>query len=125
MPIVITSGGFKKAMSSAPRWTVLPAMFWLLEGVYSAWMLFIYGTDTQSADLIATAVVAISALVAGAYRYFRISDERQRQQTKWFLGGLAIALIGFTVSDAYVRSLGMMTGAPAPDQVAIPWLIQT
>jgi signal transduction histidine kinase len=108
-----------------PRWTVLPAAIWFVESVYSAWMLFVDGVDTQVADLVATAVVVTSALVSQAYRYFRISDDRQRQQTKWFLGGLGVALLGFTLGDALVRSTGMMSGTLPPREVAIPWLIQT
>ena len=60
-----------------PRWTIIVAAAWLIEGVYSGWQLFVNGVDTQLEDTIATAVVALAAVVAQGYRYVRVSDERQ------------------------------------------------
>jgi len=52
-----------------------------------------------------------SGLAAQVYRYLHISTPTQRQQTKWVLYGLLIALAGYFISDlpSYVPALEQLT----------------
>ena len=82
-----------------PRWTRWVALVWI------AWLLPRYwipdwppsGTDTWLA--VPNTIVWLSALGVAVYgqlyRYRRVSNQVQRQQTKWAVFGIAIALTGF------------------------------
>ena len=108
-----------------PRWTIVCAVAWLLEGLYSLWQYLTFGVDSQQADLIATGAVVVTAAIAQGYRYWRVSDALQQQQTKWFLGGLGIAFVGFMVGDAIARANNLMVDGGPPERIALPWLLQT
>lgn len=108
-----------------PRWTIVCAVAWLLGGFYSLSQYLAFGVDSQEADLIATGMVVVTALIAQAYRYWRVSDPLQQHQTKWFLGGLGIAFLGFVVGDAIARANNLMVDGGPPERVALPWLLQT
>ena len=108
-----------------PRWTIVFAAAWLLEGLYSLSQYLTFGVDSQEADLIATGMVAVTAFVAQAYRYWRVSDTLQQQQTKWFVGGLGVAFMGFVGGDAIARANNLMVDGGPPERIALPWLLQT
>jgi hypothetical protein len=92
-----------------PRWTIVCAAAWLLEELWSTWQYLAFGVDSQLGDLLATLMVVVPAVIAQAYRYWRVSNELERHQTKWFLGGLGTAFLGFVLGDALVRANGLMT----------------
>ena len=89
-----------------PRWTLWPA---LLYGVafFGLWNFTPFGPPSWPPLLFNAAVVVVwgSFLVAQLYRYARVSDATQRQQTKWVVFGVAVAIVGtlttiFTVGAA-------------------------
>ena len=89
-----------------PRWTRWLA---LLYGVafFGLWNFTPYGPTSWPPLLFNASVLAVwcSFPVAQIYRYARVSDRIQRQQTKWVVFGVAIAIAGalgtiFTVGAA-------------------------
>jgi hypothetical protein len=89
-----------------PRWTHWLA---LLYGVafFGLWNFTPFGPPSWPPLLFNAAVVVVwgSFLVAQLYRYARVSDATQRQQTKWVVFGVAVAIVGtlttiFTVGAA-------------------------
>jgi hypothetical protein len=92
--------------SFVPRWT---RWLGLLYGVafFGLWNFTPFGPESWPPLLFGTAVVSVwgSFLGAQVYRYARVSDTTQRQQTKWVVFGVAAALAGalttiFTVGAA-------------------------
>jgi len=96
-----------------PRWTRWVALVWI------AWLLPRYwfpdwppsGSDTWLAwpNLVVWSGALGAVVYAQTYRYRRISNRVQRQQTKWVVFGIAMALTGFFGVNLTVSSI-----APAP-----------
>ena len=97
-----------------PRWTRWVALVWI------AWLLPRYwfpdwppsGSDTwlawpNSAVWLGALGTAVYAQV---YRYRRVSNRVQRQQTKWVVFGIGMALTGFLSVNVVVSAVGL----PAP-----------
>ena len=89
----------------APRWTRWMAICWLLFS--GSWLFTPFGPPTWPPALFNAVVLVLwgSFLVAQVYRYARVSDAAQRQQTKWVVFGVAVAVAGvlttiFTVGAA-------------------------
>ena len=89
-----------------PRWTRWLA---LIYGVFffGLWNFTPFGPLSWPPPLFTAAVVAVwgSFLMAQIYRYARVSDRTERQQTKWVVFGVAVAIVGtlatiFTVEAA-------------------------
>src|SRR5829696_838961 len=78
-----------------PRWTLWLA---LLYGVafFGLWNFTPFGPPSWPPLLFNAAVLMVwgSFLVAQMYRYARVSDRTQRQQTKWVVFGVAVAMTG-------------------------------
>ena len=88
-----------------PRWTRWLAICWVL--FLGLWNFTPYGPLTWPPLLFNAAIVVLwgSFPVAQIYRYARVSDPIQRQQTKWVVFGVAVAVAGalttiFTVEAA-------------------------
>src|SRR5918992_576335 len=88
-----------------PRWTRWLAICWVL--FLGLWNFTPYGPLTWPPLLFNAAVLVLwgSFPVAQIYRYARVSDPIQRQQTKWVVFGVAVAVAGalttiFTVEAA-------------------------
>ena len=88
-----------------PRWTRWLAICWVL--FLGLWNFTPYGPLTWPPLLFNAAIVVLwgSFPVAQVYRYARVSDPIQRQQTKWVVFGVAVAVAGalttlFTVGAA-------------------------
>jgi hypothetical protein len=88
-----------------PRWTRWMALCWVLFS--GSWIFTPFGPPTWPPVLFNVAVLVLwgSFLVAQVYRYSRVSDRAQRQQTKWVVFGVAVAVAGvlttiFTVGAA-------------------------
>ena len=88
-----------------PRWTRWMALCWTI--FLTLWNFTPFGPLTWPPLLFNAAVLVLwgSFPVAQLYRYARVSDATQRQQTKWVVFGVAVALVGalttiFTVGAA-------------------------
>ncbi len=89
----------------APRWTRWLAVCWVLFS--GSWLFTPFGPPSWPPALFNVVVLVLwgSFLVAQVYRYWRVSDAVQRQQTKWVVFGVAVAVGGvlttiFTVGAA-------------------------
>ncbi len=84
----------------APRWTRLLALLWVLWNVY--W-LFSTGIIVTPGPWLLTYLVLLGlGIVAQVYRYRRLSNTIQRQQTRWAVYGFTMAIGAFlllAVSD--------------------------
>jgi len=88
-----------------PRWTRWLALCWVL--FVGTWIFTPFGPPTWPLPLFNVAILILwgSFPVAQVYRYVRTSDHTQRQQTKWVVFGVAVAVAGtlttiFTVGAA-------------------------
>jgi hypothetical protein len=88
-----------------PRWTRWLALCWVL--FLTSWNFTPFGPPSWPPSLFNAAVLVLwgSFPVAQLYRYARVSDRTQRQQTKWVVFGVAVAVVGvlttiFTVGAA-------------------------
>ena len=96
-----------------PRWTRWVALVWII------WLLPRYwfpnwppsGSDTWLAwpNLVVWLGALGTAVYAQVYRYRRVSSQVQRQQIKWVVFGIAMALTGFLSVNMAVSA-----AAPAP-----------
>ncbi len=71
-----------------PRWSVIVVLFWIVQAV------FFGAIDALPPPLFAAELLLIwgSTLAVQVYRYRRVSDATQRQQTKWVLFGFALGV---------------------------------
>jgi hypothetical protein len=78
-----------------PRWTRWGV---LVVGLYEVWYVF-FSNEGQGSGLGSLVFAALLLGLVGlqVYRYRRVSIYRERQQTKWVVFGLAIALGGFAL----------------------------
>jgi hypothetical protein len=88
-----------------PRWTRWLALCWVLFS--GSWIFTPFGPPSWPPLLFNGAILVLwgSFPVAQVYRYARVSDATQRQQTKWVVFGVAVAVVGvlttiFTVGAA-------------------------
>ena len=76
-----------------PRWTRLIALFWILWNVY--WLISTGFLSNPGPWLLSFLVLLGFGILVQIYRYRRISNAIQRQQTKWAVYGFSIAILGF------------------------------
>jgi len=78
-----------------PRWTRWMALLYGV-GFFGLWTFTPFGPPTWPPLLfnVALLVVWCSFPVAQLYRYARVSNRTQRQQTKWVVFGVAVAIAG-------------------------------
>ena len=88
-----------------PRWTRWLALCWVL--FCGTWIFTPFGPPSWPLPIFNVAILILwgSFPVAQIYRYVRTSDRTQRQQTKWVVFGVAVAVAGtlttiFTVGAA-------------------------
>src|SRR5215216_7994703 len=88
-----------------PRWTRWLALCWVL--FCGTWIFTPFGPPSWPLPIFNVAILILwgSFPVAQLYRYVRASDRTQRQQTKWVVFGVAVAIAGtlrtiFTVGAA-------------------------
>jgi hypothetical protein len=96
-----------------PRWTRWLALCWVLFS--GTWLFTPFGPPTWPLPIFNVTVLVLwgSFLVAQLYRYARVSDATQRQQTKWVVFGVAVAVSG---GLATIFTLGAAIDLP-PKQV--------
>ena len=101
-----------------PRWTRWLALCWVLFS--GSWVFTPFGPPTWPLPLFNMVVLVLwgSFLVAQLYRYLRVSDATQRQQTKWVVFGIAVAVAGVL---ATIFSVGAAIDLP-PEQVGAKML---
>jgi hypothetical protein len=80
-----------------PRWTQWSVLVFVL---YEVWYVFL--TNAYLGQLDGVIALVFATLILGlvglqVYRYQRVSTFRERQQTKWVVFGLAVALGGFAL----------------------------
>jgi len=98
----------------APCWTRWLAFCWVL--FVSSWILTpSFGPPSWPPALFSVAILVLwgSFPVAQLYRYARVSDATQRQQTKWVVFGVAVAVVGVL---ATIFTLGAAVDLP-PERV--------
>ncbi len=81
-----------------PRWTGWSVLVYVL---YEVWYVFLstaYLGQLAGVGSLVFAVLILGLVGLQIYRYRRVSTFRERQQTKWVVFGLAVALGGFAVS---------------------------
>src|SRR5258707_13539009 len=86
------SGGFVPGWTG---WSVLVYVF------YEVWYVFLstaYLGQLAGVGSLVFAVLILGLVGLQFYRYRRVSTFRERQQTKWVVFGLALALAAFAVS---------------------------
>ena len=88
-----------------PRWTRWLALCWVL--FVGSWVFTPFGPPTWPLFLFNVSILVLwgSFPMAQLYRYVRVSDATQRQQTKWVVFGVSVAVAGvlttiFTVGAA-------------------------
>jgi hypothetical protein len=96
-----------------PRWTRWLAFCWVL--FIGTWGFTPFGPPTWPPFLFSVSVLVLwgSFPVAQIYRYARVSDATQRQQTKWVVFGVGVAVSG---GLATIFTLGAAIDLP-PEQV--------
>ncbi len=96
-----------------PRWTRWLA---LIYGVFffGLWTFTPFGPESWPPPLFSAAVLAVwgSFPVAQIYRYARISSQTERQQTKWVVFGVAVAVAG---TLATIFTIGAAVDLPPRD----------
>src|SRR5215212_3800816 len=77
-----------------PRWTRWLALCWVL--FVGTWIFTPFGPPSWPLPIFNVAILILwgSFPVAQIYRYVRTSDRTQRQQTKWVVFGVAVAVAG-------------------------------
>jgi signal transduction histidine kinase len=87
----------------APRWMVVPGALFVAA---SAWSFFPtperIGVATGALDALFLLVVLVAAISAQVYRYRRVSGPTEREQTKWFVYGLGVAMVGFIALNIFL-----------------------
>jgi len=96
-----------------PRWTRWLA---LIYGVFffGLWTFTPFGPESWPPLLFSAAILTVwgSFPVAQIYRYARISDRTERQQTKWVVFGVAVAIVG---TLATIFTIGAAVDLPPRD----------
>ncbi len=110
-----------------PRWTRWAALAWL--AFYSSFTLlhaFLAPERWPPALYLAVVVVLWGTFpVAQVYRYRRVSDLAQRQQTKWVAYGITMAIAGLLVTWIALAVLnGGLWSGPPPTEVGAVLFIQ-
>lgn len=85
-----------------PRWTRFPAAvlgIWYVASILFPTAPFNPEQIPQPVTLLLLLTCGGAAVFAQVYRYRRVSTPVQRQQTKWVLYGIVIAILGFTGAE--------------------------
>jgi hypothetical protein len=94
----------------APRWTRWLLACWI---AYWGYTNLISGSILTGSGLIDFLILfgfLVSVVAIQVYRYRRVSTPRQRQQTKWVVYGISLALVGFVFSITVGFGLGLDLG---------------
>jgi len=94
-----------------PRWTRWVALAWLAWQIPKYWVPTWPGLNTWTIwlDVVVWLVALVAVVFGQIYRYRRVSNAVQRQQTKWVVFGIAAALLGYMSTNLVLDVV-----APAP-----------
>jgi serine/threonine protein kinase len=96
-----------------PRWSRWVALVWALLTVS---ILTFFGAPdgwSAAAQGIAAVLWIAPGIAAQFYRYYRVSDALQKQQTRWFVFGLIVVLLGGVVRAALLTLFPPLSQAGA------------
>jgi hypothetical protein len=79
----------------APRWTRWLLVVWIAYWGYTNLLLGSIITGSGLIDSVVFFGFLVSVVAIQVYRYRRVSTPVQRQQTKWVVYGISVALVGF------------------------------
>jgi signal transduction histidine kinase len=98
-----------------PRWTRWVALTWIAWLVPRYWIPDWPPSDTWLIwpNLVIWLGALGTAIYSQAYRYQRVSNTVQRQQTKWAVYGIAMALTSFVIFNLAVSAIAL----PSPESV--------
>ena len=98
--------------SFVPRWTRWLALCWVF--FVGIWSFTSFGPPTWPPFLFSVSILVLwgSFPVAQLYRYARVSDATERQQTKWVVFGIAVAVAGALTT---IFTLGAAIDLPKED----------
>ncbi len=74
------------------RWLTIASVVWYLPGVIAPHSILDTGSWSSLSPTVSQLVILVTGLGAQVYRYRRVSDATQRQQTKWVVYGIALTL---------------------------------
>lgn len=99
LPLVFPTGKF------IPRWTILLGAYAMVEMLIFAWTG--RGTPVGPVWMEVVASILFFGIITGSafYRYRRISDAVQRQQSRWVLLGFLVGIPAFLLGDAMMRNI--------------------
>ncbi len=88
-----------------PRWTRWLALCWFV--FVGLWNFTPFGPPTWPPFLFNVSILLLwgSFPIAQLYRYARVSDATQRQQTKWVVFGIAVAVAGVLIPFRFVDGI--------------------
>jgi hypothetical protein len=91
----------------APRWTRWLLVVWIANWGYTNLLLGSNVTGSGFIDSVVFFGLLVSVVAIQVYRYRRVSTLMQRQQTKWVVYGLSLALVGllFLITVGFELSL--------------------
>src|SRR5713226_8814928 len=87
-----------------PRWTRWLVLGWIVYWGFNNLLLGLIVTDSGFDSALFLALL-LSVVAIQAYHYRRVSTPVQRQQTKWVVFGLSVAIIGFLLTLSVVFTL--------------------
>jgi len=80
------------------RWNLIPLVSWVCISIVALGLSFRgYETGATTSVAILLIIWLVAGIIAQVYRYFRKSNAFERQQTRWLLFGISIAVLGFAV----------------------------
>ncbi len=97
----------------APRWTRWLLVVWIAFWGYTNLLLGSIVTGSGLIDSVLFLGFLVSVVAIQVYRYRRVSTPVQRQQTKWVVYGLSVALVGFLLLITVGFELGLHLGVIA------------
>ncbi|HET8628616.1 MAG TPA: sensor histidine kinase [Thermomicrobiales bacterium] len=105
-----------------PRWGWLPVGAWCADLIG---IMFFPGTVLDSwgwpplPTALGFALLFGPAIYAQVYRYRRVSGPVERQQTKWAVGGLVVALVGFAALNVWLAGQGNNWAGMSPARAVV------
>ena len=104
-----------------PRWTRWPALIWIAWLIPRYWISDWPPSNTWLVwpNLIVWLGGLGTAVYSQMYRYRRVSNTVQRQQTKWAVFGITMALTGFVIVNVVVSAIALPSPTSASELVAL------
>ncbi|HVB65708.1 MAG TPA: GAF domain-containing sensor histidine kinase [Nitrolancea sp.] len=109
-----------------PRWTIAVSAVLALSLVNDLLITHdAFDHPSPAKDALQFGTLIVSAVVAQIYRYRRVSGPIERQQIKWFLSGLGLALLAFVLLNVAIVDRGLLQPSAPVKQAIVAQLILT